>query len=218
MKITRTSETTEQLMNPAAGIWDGLESRLFYMAPTPLNGNPAIKDISPFLEKSTDHGNIRELSVAGVHNGNSLALRLSWPSEKHDEIIDLDQFVDGVAVMFPLTPNASAVTMGSKGNPVNAWYWKANLDGVAFEVLAEGYGTSARQHGEGKSQIVSGAVHREGRWYVVLSRPMDIGSERARFTPGTPAKMAFCVWDGGNRERSGRKSFSGDFVDVALDS
>ena len=64
MKITRTSEATEQLMNPAAGIWDGLESRLFYMAPTPLNGNPAIKDISPFLEKSTDHGTVRELSVA----------------------------------------------------------------------------------------------------------------------------------------------------------
>jgi DMSO reductase family type II enzyme heme b subunit len=217
MKITRTDKTTENLMDPDAGIWNGIESQSFFMAPTPLNGNPAIKKVSPFLEKSTDHGSVKELSVAGVHNGSSLALLLSWPSEKNDEIADLDQFVDGVAVMFPLTPKASAVTMGSKGNPVNAWYWKANLDGVAFEVIAEGYGTSARQRGERKSQVLAGAVHREGRWYLVLSRPMDIGSGRVQFKPGQTAKMAFGVWDGGNRERSGRKSFSGDFVDVTLD-
>jgi ethylbenzene hydroxylase subunit gamma/complex iron-sulfur molybdoenzyme family reductase subunit gamma len=217
MKITRTGETTDQLMNPDAGLWNGLETRLFYMAPAPLNGNPDIKKISPFLEKSTDHGTVRELSVVGVHNGDSLALRLSWPSGKNDKIADLDQFVDGVAVMFPLTAKASAVTMGSKSDPVNAWYWKANLDGVAFEVLAEGYGTSARQQGEGKSQVIAGAVHREGHWHVVLSRPMDIGSGRARFKAGQPAKLAFCVWDGANRERAGRKSFSGDFVPVTLD-
>ena len=204
-------------MNPEAGLWRGLETRLFYMAPTPLNGNPAIKKISPFLEKSTDHGSVKELSVAGVHNGDSLALLLSWPSERNDEIADLDQFVDGVAVMFPLTPNASAVTMGSSGDPVNAWYWRANLDGVAFEVLAEGYGTSARQQGEGKSQVIAGAVHREGRRHVVLSRPMNIGSGRAHFVAGQTARMAFCVWDGGNRERAGRKSFSGDFVPVTLE-
>ncbi len=218
MKVARTGESTAQLMNPDAGIWARSERRLFHMVPTPLNGNPAIKAISPFLEKSTDHGSIRELSVAGAHNGDFLALRLSWPSGKHDAIVDLDQFVDGAAVMFPLTPNASAVTMGSKGDPVNAWYWKANLHGVAFEVLAEGYGTSVRQRGEGKSQVKSAAVHKQGRWNVILSRPMDIGSRRARFAPGQAARMAFCLWDGGNRERAGRKSFSGDFVDVILEA
>ena len=216
MKIARSRAPTEQLLDPVGSTWRGLETRLFYMVPTPLNGNPRIKEISPFLEKSTDHGSVTELSVAGLHNGESLALHLSWPSDKHDVIKDLDEFVDGVAVMFPLTPNANAVTMGSKGDPVNAWYWKANLDGVAFEVLAEGYGTSARQRGAGKSQIKSGAVHHDRRWQVVLSRPMDIGNGRARFVPGRIAKMAFCVWDGGNRERAGRKSFSGGFVDVAL--
>ena len=218
MKITRTNQKTEQLLNPDNGIWSGLETRLFYMAPTPLKGNPAIKKVSPFLEKSTDHGTVRELTVVGVHNGDSLTLRLSWPSEKHDEIADLDQFVDGAAVMFPLTPDASAVTMGSRGNPVNAWYWKANLDGAAFEVVAEGYGTSARQHGERKSQVKAAAVHRDGRWELVLSRPMNIGSGRAQFAAGQTANMAFCLWDGGNRERAGRKSFSGDFVPVTLAS
>lgn len=218
MIIKRTGATTEQLLNPTAGLWGQPQSRSFSMVPTPLNGNPAIKAISPFLEKSTGHGSVRELSVGGVHNGDTLALRLSWPSGKHDEIADLDQFVDGVAVMFPLTPNASAVTMGAKGDPVNAWYWKANLDGVAFEVLAEGYGTSARQRGAGKSQVKSAAIHQQGRWSVVLSRPMDIGSGRARFAPGHAARMAFCVWDGGNQERAGRKSFSGDFIDVALET
>ena len=217
MRITRLSETTEHMMDPDAGMWSGLEVREFSMVPTPLSGNPMIVKISPFLAKSTDHGSVEKLFVAGAHNGSSLALRLSWPSEKHDKIVDLDEFVDGVAVMFPLTPDAHAVTMGSPGNPVNAWYWKANLDGVAFEVLAEGYGTSARQKGEGKSQVKAGAVYREGSWHVVLTRPLDIGSGRAQFAPGQTAKMAFGVWDGGNRERAGRKSFSGDYVDVALD-
>ena len=42
-------------------------------------------------------------------------------------MIDLDSFVDGVAVMFPTVSGASAVTMGATGKPVNAWYWKALL-------------------------------------------------------------------------------------------
>ena len=125
MKKTRTGETTDQLMNTDSGLWNGLETRFLYMAPTPHNGHTDNKKFSPYLEKSTDHGTVRELSVVGVHNGDSLALRLSWPSGKNDKIADLDQFVDGVAVMFPLTSKASAVTMGSKGDPVNAWYWKA---------------------------------------------------------------------------------------------
>ncbi len=40
---------------------------------------------------------------------------------------------------------------------------------------------------------------------------------RIDFVAGAAMAMAFAVWDGGNRERSGRKSFSGDFVRMNVD-
>lgn len=187
------------------------------MAPTPLNGNPAIKRISPFIEKSTDHGVITSLDAAAVHNGEALAFRLSWQSGKHDQIADLDQFVDGVAVMFPLTAGASAFTMGAPGDPVNAWYWKANLERDAYDVVAEGYGTSARRCDHERT-IACSAAHDGTRWHVVLTRALDGGEARARFAPGRQTRVAFALWDGGNRERAGRKSFSGDFVPAELDA
>lgn len=211
MKINHSKATSAQLLDPNSDAWRQAVSREFAMIPTPLKGNPMIKHVSPFIEKSTDHGTVSQLVAAGLHNGQVLALRLSWKSEKHDAIVDLDEFVDGVAVMFPLSAQASAVTMGAKGHPVNAWYWKADQDGVAFDVVAEGYGTSMRRKGA-DSQVKAGAVHKHGAWHVVLARPLDIGASHARFRPGEPTRVAFGVWDGGNRERAGRKSFSGDFV------
>lgn len=53
---------------------------------------------------------------------------------------------------------------------------------------------------------------------MVLARALSVGNAHARFTPGEPTKLAFGVWDGGNRERAGRKSFSGDFVLVTVDA
>jgi DMSO reductase family type II enzyme heme b subunit len=217
VKIKRVNATLKTLLDPTAAVWNSIASRDFAMAPTPLKGNPAIKRVSPFIEKSTDHGTVTELTASGVHNGEALALRLTWSGGQHAMLIDLDEFVDGVAVMFPLSAKASAVTMGSRGEPVNAWYWKANLKEVGFDVVAEGYGTSVRRKGK-ESQIRAGASHKDGVWRVVLGRALDIGNDHARFRPGKAARLAFAVWDGGNRERAGRKSFSGDFVVAELDA
>lgn len=217
MKIQRIKADTATLLDPTAGVWSQAEAQEFPLVPTPLKGNPDIEKISPFIAQSTDHGVVRALRVAGAHNGEVLALHLTWKSEQHARIADLDQFVDGVAVMFPLAANASAVTMGGPGAPVNAWYWKADKADQPFDVVAEGYGTSVRRSGK-EAQLVSRAVHQDGQWHVVLARALDIGNEHARFVAGEPLKVAFGVWDGGNRERAGRKSFSGDFVLVPVDA
>jgi DMSO reductase family type II enzyme heme b subunit len=217
MKIKRVKATPEALLDPGASVWNGVSGREFPLAPTPLKGNPAIEHISPFIATSTDHGVITKLTVDGVHNGEVLALRLTWSGEQHAKLVDLDEFVDGVAVMFPLSAKASAVTMGARGEPVNAWYWKANLEEVGFDVVAEGYGTSMRRKGK-ESQVRAGASYNDGVWRVVLSRALDIGNRHARFRPGKAARLAFAVWDGGNRERAGRKSFSGDFIAAELDA
>lgn len=217
MKISRATASSQALLDPDDAAWNKAIAREFPLIPTPLKGNPAIEHISPFIAKSTDHGTVNKLKVAGLHNGEVLAIRLSWSSEKHDKIVDLDEFVDGVAVMFPIGTKASAFTMGAKGQPVNAWYWKGNLTDAGFDVVAEGYGTSARQPLKA-SHIRTGASHKDGSWRVVLSRALDIGEDRPRFLPGKSTKVAFAVWDGGNRERAGRKSFSGDFVAAEVDA
>lgn len=217
MKINKVAASTDALLDPRNPIWVSAQAQSFPLIATPLNGNPAIKKISPFIEKSTDHGVVTELSVRAVHNGTDLAVGLSWLSDKHDKIVDLDEFVDGAAVMFPLTKNASAFTMGSETDPVNAWYWKANRESRAFDVVAQGYGTSRRTSSD-KHPIMSASVHSKGRWHLVLVRSIAAKPGRAQFTPGEDTRMAFAVWDGGNQERSGRKSFSGDFVPVPIES
>ena len=215
MKIIRLSTASGELASAAFNGWGDVSAQEIPLVPTPLNGNPGIKAISPFIEKSTDHGSVNKLSVSMAHNGDILAVKLSWASNKHDEIRDLDQFVDGVAVMFPLTERASAFTMGSATDPVNAWYWKGNLRDKAFDVVAKGYGTSTRNR-DTPSPIQCNAVHQDGRWHVVLSRALAVPTGGTVFQPGGETRMAFAVWDGGNRERSGRKSFSGDFVPVQI--
>ena len=217
MKFGRVKAEAATLLDPAADVWAKAEVQEFPLVPTPLKGNPLVEKISPFIAQSTDHGTVRSLKAAGLHNGAVLCVRVSWASEKHEKIADLDQFVDGVAVMFPLSAGASAFTMGAPGNPVNAWYWKADKADVPFNVVAEGYGTSVRHAGK-EVKLASRAVHQDGQWHVVFQRALDVGNEYAQFVPGTPTKVAFGVWDGGNRERAGRKSFSGDFVLAAVDA
>jgi DMSO reductase family type II enzyme heme b subunit len=233
VKITRVKHSLQALLDPESLAWKAATPQDFPLHATPLNGNPMIKRVSPFMEKRTDHGTVKKLQACGIHNGEILAIRLAWNSGKNDQLIDLDQFVDGVAVMFPLTPNANAFTMGAEGDPVNAWYWKANLTEIAFDVIAEGYGTSSRRGGR-DSPVRAAATHRDGRWDVVLARPMNttsgdrsgsiIGSDatvsppgHVRLAPGNPTRLAFAVWDGGNEERAGMKSFSGNFVAVEVE-
>ena len=90
MKIVRIKADTATLLNPAAAAWSQVPAQDFPMVPTPLKNNPAIEAISPFIAQSTDHGAVHGLRVAGAHNGAVLALRLSWTSEKHEKIADLD--------------------------------------------------------------------------------------------------------------------------------
>ena len=216
MKVSRVDVSNDNLSDPNNNVWQSLAGEEFPLIPTPLKGNPAIKKISPFIEKSTDHGVVNQVSVASAHNGNILAVHLAWESERHDKMLDLDEFVDGAAVMFPLTPNASAFLMGSPSDPVNAWYWKGNVGKHGFDVIAQGYGTSARSR-SAHQPINSAANHVDGKWHLVMSRTLSVEDNRAKFEPGLATRMAFAVWDGGNRERAGRKSFSGDFIHVDID-
>jgi ethylbenzene hydroxylase subunit gamma/complex iron-sulfur molybdoenzyme family reductase subunit gamma len=133
-----------------------------------------------------------------------------------DKIRDLDEFTDGVAVLFPLAKDANAITMGSPGKPTNAWYWNAGKQ-EPYDVVAQGFGSSERRSAR-TSGLAATSKFANGRWNVIFRRPLSGSQSSVRFIPGKTSGIAFAVWSGDNQERSGRKSFSGDFMPFEIAS
>ncbi len=214
MKAIRVKAGDAALLDPAADLWADVASETFTLMATPL---AMVQELSPFLAISEGHGVTPSLQAQAVHNGGVVAVRLRWASAKVDRVLDLDSFVDGVAVMFPTVANVSAVTMGARGKPVNAWYWRADKT-APHEVLAEGFRFVQRQKDNAGSDLQVAAVHADGHWQVVFRRSLGARNGLVRFAPGRKSGIAFAVWSGANAERSGRKSFSGDFVTLDIAS
>lgn len=69
---------------------------------------------------------IEGLVVRALHDGSRLALRLSWEdATRDDEILGQDSFPDAASLQLSAQADPPAFTMGSKGEPVNVWQWKA---------------------------------------------------------------------------------------------
>jgi hypothetical protein len=75
-----------------------------------------------------------------------------------------------------------------------------------LDQMAEGWGTMTvkpDQHALGKG------VWKDGRWRVVITRPMASDDPNApRLVPGDRTVAAFAVWDGGSREVGARKAWA----------
>lgn len=214
MKAYRIGASASELLDPAAAYWQKASPATARMVPAPLG---MVAEISPYLAaQPMDYGRIDRVELRALHNGEVLSIRLSWESLRNDRLKDLDSFVDAVAVLFPLAGATTAVTMGRPGAPVNAWYWKANHAAEPYEVMAEGWGSSERRPGKA-SGLAAGSVHADGHWHVVLQRALSAGPGYVEFTPGQPSGIAIAVWNGTDRERSGRKSFSGEFTTFEIE-
>lgn len=210
-KISTPGET---LLNPAASGWAKHKPLTIGLLPTPIE---IVEEKSPYLAKTTgDHGHIKAIDVAAVHDEQSVWLRLSWVDPtKNDRLTDLDKFSDAVAVLFSLSADALAVTMGAPGAPVNAWYRQLHRN-AAYDVIAEGFGSSVRRPGK-ETGLLSQGAYADGRWSLVFQRPLVLNGQQAiNFAAGRKVDIAFAVWDGGNAERSGKKAFSGDFINMRL--
>lgn len=212
MKVKRIDAGNDALLDLAASVWSGAEVTRLDMMPIPL---VMVQDWSPFLARSEGHGANKSLDVAAVHNGGMLAVRLRWASEKHEALTDLNTFADGAAVLFPLVKGAPAMTMGAKGKPTNAWFWKAN-EKAPMEVVAEGFSAVQRLKDKAASDLKTVAQHQNGEWQVIFRRSLANSGGLAQLPIGGTGKIAFALWNGGNNERSGRKSFSGDFMDFQI--
>lgn len=166
--------------------------------------------------------------VEGVHNGNELALRLSWndPSRSPDaaweewqvKVADA-RFADGAEIPTEPLPDVFEVQlpveipegnerpyflMGSVRDPVYLWHW----DSQAGISEARASGLASREPLDAGGLTGSASFDR-GRWHLVLRRSLDPGEEGAlAFREGTPIPVAFFAWDGSSGETGARGSIS----------
>lgn len=70
------------------------------------------------------------LEVDALHNGEALALRLTWDDGVVDDVDGLAMFRDAAAVQLPMVagPSPPPITMGSPGAPVHILQWRATWE------------------------------------------------------------------------------------------
>ena len=74
-------------------------------------------------------GAVQGVQVRALHDGRSLALRLTWKNDRADSTVGINKFRDSCAVMFPADPDdLPAITMGEAGKPVIVWQWKPDWE------------------------------------------------------------------------------------------
>lgn len=216
MLVKRVDAKSEELLDPAGAAWRGVSADTFVLSGTPLEMQPA--EYVRVSWYGRPYGRLPSMQASALHNGKAIFFRLVWEDDSvNAAIADIDQFVDAAGVLFQVGPDALLLGMGSKGNPVNAWYWRADWDGPK-NVTAEGVGTTQRRE---DPALASKARHTRGRWEVVISRSFDgKGAPEGTIVlaPGATANVAFAIWQGANRERAGLKAFSLDWQELQIEA
>jgi DMSO reductase family type II enzyme heme b subunit len=182
---------------------------------------------------------VEGLWVQAVHDGASLALRVSWsdrsssPDPAWDEwlaamsatVTDVDglaaaQGPDRLTVQFPARVTDAAERPyflgGDRQRPVYLWRWTSSPDRVE-----EGSGTSFGQLAArpGDPMVGHQATYQQGEWRVQFTRTLGSADSTAApgFTPGMVVPIAFFAADGSNGETEARGSISawyGVYFDV----
>lgn len=107
---------------------------------------------------------------------------------------------------YPLSPTmnqSKAFLSGwAAGNPLSNPIKVSPVE----DLIAEGFGTltSQRHH-----DVIGKGAWADGVWRIILARPLTTSDPSdVQLQPGGVKHVAFAVWEGGNREVDGRKSFS----------
>ncbi|MDP6980226.1 MAG: ethylbenzene dehydrogenase-related protein [Myxococcota bacterium] len=181
---------------------------------TPVGMQPTAAIQVAWMNKKI--GTVDHVDVAALHNGREIAFRLEWSAAtESSDVSDNNSFPDAAAIALPVSPDAPIITMGAPGQPVNAWYWRADEPQGARQLSAEGLGTSLTFD----QRVIQGrGSWKQGRWRVVLARALRVESESpvAELIPGTATGFGVAIWDGANGERGGIKAFSGNWLPLEL--
>lgn len=213
IRAIRVDAPSAQLLDPAASLWRPAPPERLALQPTPLAAQPS--EYVQVSWRGRPHGLITALTVQAAHNGEALFFRLRWEDDTRDDAIsDTDRFTDAAAVLFPTRGDAPLTSMGSPQQPVNAWYWRPDLE-EPLSVTAQGVGTAVR-HREGG--ILAAAAYGEGGWTVVIGRAFAAGGNGAvPLRPGQGTKVAFAVWQGSNQERAGLKAVTMEWQPLEME-
>jgi DMSO reductase family type II enzyme heme b subunit len=205
----------ESLVDPSSKVWRGRPGEKLTLMGTPAGMQPTAAIRVAWTNKRI--GAVSSVHVDAIHNGEVLAFRLEWedPSE-NSELSDNEDFPDAAAIALPAAPGAPLILMGAEGLPVNAWYWRADEKNAARHVSAQGLGTSQTLDTD---LVKARGVWRDGRWQVVIARPMQVSGVTgcAQLEPGQETGFGVAIWEGSNRERAGIKAFSGDWKPLILE-
>jgi len=205
----------ETLLDPGARPWSTGSSDDVKLIGTPAGLQPTAAIRNAYTGKQI--GVVQGVKVAALHNGQDLAFRLEWQDASQNDVIDdTTSFPDGAAVVLPSVPGAPVVTMGAPKQAVNAWYWRADEKaGLGRQVVAEGLGTSRTID---RQLVRTSGAWKDGRWQVVIARPLRVQSPDpvAQLKPGEVTGFGVAVWEGSAGERAGIKSFSGNWIELAL--
>lgn len=117
-------------------------------------------------------------------------------------------FRDAIALQFPVKPNIDRrvrALRGGRNNPVNLWTWKSDLAEKQANAVEEsnswGPRRPVRPQPATDQQVRSKAAWKDGRWRVVMVRPLQTRDENdVQFAKDGIIPMAVNVWDGSNGE------------------
>ncbi|MBC8241793.1 MAG: c-type cytochrome [Alphaproteobacteria bacterium] len=121
----------------------------------------------------------------------------------------LETFRDSVALQFPVKPPQGTKKphfyRGSSSDQVHLWVWKAEQDAAGKrgtdEGNARGWKQRIKAQAEDGQQITGKASWDQGRWIVVMKRPLQTGDKNdVQFEPGVFVPMSVNAWDGSNGE------------------
>ncbi len=210
----RVQATAERLLDPEAAEWKAAAGHTVPLQPTPIGLQNA-----PYIQaawKGRPYGRTKALDVRVLTNGSWLLLRLSWPAARRVAwVTDDDVFPDAAGVLFPLDGrDAPLIEMGSPEQPVNAWYWRADVEKPA-NIIATGRGTTSKQ---ADSPLAGRGLWQSGVWEVAIGRPLDVaGAAAAPLAAVGKVKVAFAVWEGANQERVGLKAYSPEWHELVIE-
>jgi DMSO reductase family type II enzyme heme b subunit len=196
------SASLEAMLPPTSEHWDSAEAVKVALEPTPLDRQPSAYVRTAWKDRR--RGDIREVVVSALCGSDSVAIRLEWAVPRPQRrISDINVYADACAVLLPLDgKHLEHDTMGSPEHPVQAWHWRAGAE-QPFEVMATGLGTVQRS---AVHQVSASARWDDGRWQVVLGRPM--AADGVKLTRKGRIPVAFAVWSGVAGERAGLKAYS----------
>ncbi len=213
----KVTASAKELLNCKNDIWQ-TGTEMVETTATPLANQP-----SPYIKGVYDEekiGAVKKIWVKSVHNTKSIFFYFEWESAKPNlKIEDIHIFADGIGLLMPMkdidkTPISE---MGTKDYPTNAWYWRPDFDEKPKNQVAHGLSTSLYTE---KSSITSDSKWENGKWHVVMGRPMKAnrpGEETVDLAPGGKIGIGFAVWEGGNGERGGIKAYSKEWRELLIE-